>query len=732
MTYANGSKSTLLTFALSLAMAALAGQPINAQSQGVVEDWSFHHAVFSDPGTADNAAAIGKYGQWRAIVNDPRFQMQQSRRARANWPLPEPEHLELKAIKKDWSMSLGSGATVGAGQYPAKFAVSTTPSCSDWVAYNTGVAGSSGTQANIEAYDNIYGTNTPSETGCGTATVAVPKVYWSYYSGAGKALTSPVISLDGTKIAYIENTSAGAILRIIQWFAGDGTAETPKTPTSSYTNTTAGAGGNKAWNTTNCPLTASCMISVAFQNDKQDTISAPFYVYTSADTLYVGDASGNLHKFTGVFLGTPGEVTSGGWPIAVSANVLTGPVYDSASGNVFVADSGGYLYSYSASTAAHEMTSSKLTYASGTTGIVDAPLVDSTTEEVYVAVGDDANSNTTGSYDCNVATGCSGVFQFSATTTGTGTGACDASSATKWAGTVCGQEAVFGTGSYPDAYNGSFDQSYYAATTPGTAGYLWECTPSHVSATGIIGPRLSAAEIQTDKGIVPSGDVIAYSGNTITAITSLTNNTSTTSIPACSPLTEFYNAGSPTTTLTTIDEAPSGITAAATAVTVTSGAGIAVGNYIEIGTEIMLVTAVSTDTLTISRGKIGTTAAAHGNGADITLPGVDYLYFAVTADGAATPGALACTTGACLYSVAVGESTNGTSATAYAVTGMAPTNGVAEAGGTSGIIIDNSGLGAGESQLYYTPLANQACIGNGTTDSNGTAGCATQTSQSAP
>lgn len=58
-----------------------------------------------------------------------------------------------------------------------------------------------------------------------------------------------------------------------------------------------------------------------------DTASAPFVDYTN-DVLYVGDDIGRLHTFSGVFAGTPGEVT-GVFPVAVSTgNVLSPPVYD--------------------------------------------------------------------------------------------------------------------------------------------------------------------------------------------------------------------------------------------------------------------------------------------------------------------------------------------------------------------------------------------------------------------
>jgi hypothetical protein len=78
-------------------------------------------------------------------------------------------------------------------------------------------------------------------------------------------------------------------------------------------------------------------------------------------------------------------------------------------------------------------------------------------------------------------------------------------------------------------------------------------------------------------------------------------------------------------------------------------------------------------------------------------------------------------TGACLYNFNV---------QAAGTTGSV-TDGVGATGGTSGIAIDNSLTGAGESQIYYTTLSNQACTGNGTTGS-GTGRCAIQTSQSAP
>ena len=662
------SRKTQLIFDLGLsgfvlcAAMPLIAQRTQAPAVGVPTDWTHHRLIFADPGTQVDAARQGKLAHWNKIVSDRRYQLQQVKQNLLERQLAAaPDYAAKLAIlsswdgqlenrkagkrtekvtplKTDWSMNIGNKARVGAGQYPAKFTFNTdTASCSDYVAYNTGVAGVSGGQANIVGYSNLYET---------TCTAPVPTVDFAYYSGSGSALTSIVLSPDGTKLAYVENSASGAVLRILQWHAGQGTPAAAATPDRTYTNTTATSSTNTSWNTTNCPATGSCLISVAFQDGAQDTLSAPFYRYDGTDTLYVGDAKGNLHKFTGVFAGSPAEVVASPWPIAVSANVLTSPVYDSGtSDNIFVADSGGYLYSYNASTGAHQMTSSKLTYASGTVGIADAPIVDSSTEEVYVFIGQDANTAISGNYNCNNATGCSGVFQFAASNSTIGTGACVATSATAWSGTNCGVEALFGVGTTttPTEYDGAFDHIYNVGT--GKTGNLWVCAP-HVGST----PRLASIAIQTNGSLVPSGTVASFS-NVTTAVSALASATA-----SCSPVTEVWGSGGGTN---------------------------------------------------------------------------DYIFLSVTANGnLTTTNASAPCTGSCLYNFIVG--TGGTSTTAGTLS--TPTTayaGISATSGTSGIVIDNTTGASGESQIYYTPLANQICGGNGSTGS-GTGGCAVQTSQTLP
>ena len=108
-----------------------------------------------------------------------------------------------------WSEELGTGATMGALNYPAKYSLTTTTAnCgNDFVVYPTGLAGSA-TQASIVAYSNLY-------SGCGGT---VPSVYWAYYIGDGNTIqSSPVFSLDGTQLAFVQEEAGEAVFVLLKW-----------------------------------------------------------------------------------------------------------------------------------------------------------------------------------------------------------------------------------------------------------------------------------------------------------------------------------------------------------------------------------------------------------------------------------------------------------------------------------------------------------------------------------
>jgi hypothetical protein len=239
---------------------------------------------------------------------------------------------------------------------------------------------------------------------------------------------------------------------------------------------------------------APCTVTLAFNGSPNDTFSAPFYDY-DGDIAYVGDDSGNLHKFTGVFEGTPAEVTST-WPVNLGTNKLSPPVYDSGTGNVIVGDFGGVLHSVTAATGAIHGT----TVSVGDT-VADAPLVDSSAGTVYAFV-----TTGGGNYEPNE----NAVFELPANFT----------SLTSPAAAVFEPLGTGGSGYY--LYAGTFDNMYYSS--PASTGNLYV-----VGNTGTAGG-----------GTLYRIPVTASSmGTPVSAVSGLNS----TLYPFPSPVSEFCNNG---------------------------------------------------------------------------------------------------------------------------------------------------------------------------------------------
>ena len=556
--------SLLVVLTLSSALLGQASQGQTSQdSKAVVHlptDWSHHHLIFSNPGTEEDAIAKGTHDRWLKLVNDPRYILQQMKRSSGVKALRDPEtaswgqEAKTKSIKKgegtkinkDWSEPLAAGQ-VQPNMYPAKYSFSiTTASCStDFVAYPTGVAGA-GAAASIIAYNNLY-------SGCAPATV--PSVYWAYNTG-GTISTSPIISLDGTQLAFIQSNGTTASLVLLKWapnptpptgvkgtfisnstivFITAGTVTTadvgmqisgtgiPANDTivgvsgstvTLATATTANTSGAEPLtisaeavttpgvaptvsNANYQSCTAPCMTTLSYANSQDDTFSAPFYDFASDDAIYVGDDNGYLHQFTGVFAGTPAESGSP-WPVQVNTTagaMVSSPVYDPTSGYVFVGDSTGVLHAVAANGSTHG-TSSSL----GDT-IIDGVLVDPSAGTVYAFVTTNTKVKKKNA-----------VYQFSTSfTSGTGIGLAT--------GTATG---TGGAGYY--FYSGAFDNVYYSSTN-GTAGYLWVMGNTGSAAGG------SLYRIKIDI----TGVMETSSAEVITGLTS--------GYPWPSPITEFCNNG---------------------------------------------------------------------------------------------------------------------------------------------------------------------------------------------
>ncbi len=162
-------------------------------------------------------------------------------------------------------------------------------------------------------------------------------------------------------------------------------------------------------------------------------------------------------------------------------------------------------------------------------------------------------------------------------------------------------------------------------------------------------------------------------------------------------MTEFAGIKLATTLTTTI------ATVGAVTVTVGSTTGMAVGDYVQIDSELMLVNTVPTGTtftvLGGGRGEDGTTAATHNTTGVAVQDIEDWLFMSVAGNANVAP----CTgtaASACVYNY------NVISGAATAT----PKAGLSETGGTSGIIIDNqSTTKVGAQQIYFsTPTGHTA------------------------
>lgn len=678
----------------------------------VITDWSSRHIVFSKPATAARAERVKKdFRYWQQLRRQSPARLSDAANENA---LDRELQLDVAAahllgnqkIGGDWSEDLGSGATIGAINYPAKYGfLATTANCGsatqpDFVVYATGLTGSA-TQASIVAFDNLY-------SGCSGT---VPSVYWAYNTFDGTITTSPVISKDGKQIAFVQTTSGGnAELVLLKWLAS--TSETIGSPLS-LTRVR-----NSNYPTCNAPCMTTALLKNAGGTQLDaDTNSSVFYDY-SDDTAYVGDASGYLHQFNPVFGGVPAEVLTAGWPVLLNPTTptaLTSAVYDYNSGRVFVADVGGYAYRVGPNTAFVTASSGPLDYSSaeGGAGIVQGPIVDATAEVVYVFASSDGSGGCSGGADCTAVYEL--LVDFPQNDTGSEA--------------IVGSSTLSGTAPNP-LYIGTFDSTYENSTSG--SGNMYVC-----GNTG--GPpilyqiHLSAGAF----GAVDAGPVISTSSST-----------------PCSPVTDIANpnaAAAPTEWIFASTEnggAASGCSSGGCIFNFVDTPWLASTAY-TVGQEI-LDTHFQIQVVT----KAGTSGAS--------APGWQTIAGKTTTDGTVTwidQGLQSAFTPAAwlknhLYSkgskildgnnniqLVTKAGTSGATAPSFNATaglttsdgsvtwtnvGAIATASLAVDGGTSGIIIDNtvgSGTLAGASQVYFSTLGSETC------GTSGTGGCAVQASQ---
>jgi hypothetical protein len=465
---------------------------------GIVDDWTHHHVIFSDPGTRDEAIRNGQFQEWQRIVSHPRYRMQLLRQSlslagqtptrfglpRASEALsldsnPRNEIANLRrqrsqesSLHADWGVPLGGD--VAAGVYPAKYTlnVNAAPDCTnDFVVFPVNQAGHANNQANLVGVNNLYGM-------CPTG--PVPTVLFAYFVGGGVIQTSPVISLDGTKVAFVESVNNASVFHVLT-LDKRGNGGCPNSPCN-----------GTAFGSPSVPGTNNSAVDIAIpiSGGVSVTLSSPFVDYAN-DTAYVGDDSGNLHKFTAVFRGSPAEtVLASQWPAIVISDVTLSPVvYDSASQNIFVGGSNGNLYCIRSSDGS--FCGSTVVGAGANGGIIAGPIVDSTTERVFATANDFLNGAVLVQVDTSMGSRV---------------------------------EVTMGQPSH-NRYNGAFDNAYF--TDVGT-GHMYFCGNATTSAI----PTLWRVGFNNSGQMNPTND-----GNN----RPLASQAGGLGADACTPLTEIFN-----------------------------------------------------------------------------------------------------------------------------------------------------------------------------------------------
>ena len=475
----------LIGFGL-LAAAFAAGQtdPDKAGRTGLPDDWSHHHIVFSQPDSTERLDQVHA---------DLRYWQQVERsvsRARGETVVRRPRRA---ATRVDWGEALATPATAGlnfsnVATSPAKYSFNgTNPDCAnDYVVFALPTGAS--TAANLYAFTNLYVNN----SGTGACPGASPVALFTYNAsrGGGSLNSSPTLSLDGTQIGFVED-STSAQFHVLKWKAGDVSA-TFGTPWNSSLLPDCAANG----------AVAPCEYSVVYSAHTA-TLSAPYVDYT-ADTAYVTDDAGMVAAISPVFGGGTPKVV---FTVTTSGNAaMTPPVYDSVSKNVFAADASGILY-YVRTTAASSgacgsgnppcVGTPTLTISNGTP-ISDAPIVDSSSGTVFVFTN--SGLPATSGPGAHALTLHSSVVQTSTTL-----------------GTM--QVAYVGPQGASPVYDGAFNNAYY--NNPGS-GVLYVCGTNSSNIPQLYGVTFTGT--QMNQGPAAYGPLaLGFSA------------------AACSPLTEVFN-----------------------------------------------------------------------------------------------------------------------------------------------------------------------------------------------
>ena len=362
---------------------------------GYPQDWSARNVVLTGKDTS--TALVEGSQEPRHVYNMVRRMVaERNQRGRERDPRDFGRLQKQRrngAINVDWSVSLENGF-VSPNQFPAKYRFDvTTQDCSDFVLFALQIAPNKPAQGNIVGVSNLY---TEANPQCNNGTPWVAFSYNTVTHSGGQNLTSPVLSLDGKKAAFVESTATGSYFHVL---ALPSPLPVPPSQTGSVINPSI---------PTSCadPAVPNCM-STLMISGAANTLSSPYVDY-GTDTAYVATDDGKLYKIQPVFRGGAPALSTdtANWPVTVvtsgTSRVLTSPTLSTRDKRIFIGDGNGYLYAIDA-TAPGKTTAARVAigwigHGAGT-GIVDPPIL----------VNDSANPAVNQVF---VTTGCSNIIGY--------------------------------------------------------------------------------------------------------------------------------------------------------------------------------------------------------------------------------------------------------------------------------------------------------------------------------
>ena len=213
--------------------------PLRAQEHARVSlgtDWSHRHLVYSNPTTLQQSFKLRRDARYLQQYFRRNVMMGESVATPVERRIEEMKdeaweqgrNTENGAFHRDWSEDLGSGATAGANQFPAKFSFDiTTANCGnatqpDFVVYNTSLAGAGPVAANATGtFSNK--TSTGDVTVDGTVLTASTTINTGTHFQTGGSTTTDATNLAAAinrNLTAVTASSAGATVTLTAATAG--------------------------------------------------------------------------------------------------------------------------------------------------------------------------------------------------------------------------------------------------------------------------------------------------------------------------------------------------------------------------------------------------------------------------------------------------------------------------------------------------------------------------------